>query len=132
MVGEYGPWIYMIFCVVLCISPPFAKPWLTISLKCLLYPRTKKQTYKDSFKGYNVILHYILKTIFIHIGYPAFHFRPINSEQDINLTDFHYSLGQATENKNMLHILFTRRFFFFLVYYFRNILLSSPIVCFFL
>ena len=40
-------------------------------------PRSKKKhwvTYKDSFKGYSVILHYILKTIFI--GYPAFFFRP--------------------------------------------------------
>ena len=56
------------------------------------YTRTKKKrrvTYKDSFKGYNIILHYILKAIFI--GYPVFHFRPSNSNQDINQADFHYS-----------------------------------------
>ena len=62
-------------------------------------------------KGYNVILHYILKTIFI--GYQAFQFQPSNRRQDISLIDFHYS---TPSNKiTMLHILCTRRFFFVLV-----------------
>ena len=87
-------------------------------LQCAIlsnYTRTKKKsrvTYKDSFKGYNVILHYILKIIFI--GYPAFHFRPSINEQDINLTDFHYS--RASDQIIMLHILCIRRLFFVQVY----------------
>ena len=43
-----------------------------------------------------------------------FHFRPSNSEQDINLTDFHYS--RPSHKTTMLHILCTRHFFFVLVY----------------
>ena len=79
------------------------------------YTRTKKKrrvAYKDSFKGYNVLLHYILKTNFI--GYSLFYFRPSNSEQDISPTDFHYS--RPCNKIIMLHILCTRRFFFVLVY----------------
>ena len=72
---------------------------------------------KDSFKGYNAELHYILKTI--TTGYPAFQFRPSNSEHDINLTDFHYS--RPSNEIIMLHILCTRRFFFVLVCNDRNV-----------
>ena len=87
----------------------------------MIYTKTKKKrrvTYKDSFKGYHVILHYILKTIFI--GLQAFLFRPRNSEQDINLTDFHYS--RPSNKISMLHILRTRRFFFVLVCIQKNLL----------
>ena len=73
--------------------------------------KKRRVTYKDSFKEYNVLLHYILKTIFI--GYTASHFRPSNSEQDINPTGFHYS--RPSNKIIMLHILCTRHFFFILV-----------------
>ena len=83
------------------------------------YTRTKKKrrvTYKDIFNRYNVILRYILNTIFI--DYPAFHFRPSNSEQDINLTDLHYS--RPSNEIIMWHILCTRLFFFVLTYIFGH------------
>ena len=60
-----------------------------------------KVTHKYSFKGYNYIKSISFKTILI--GNPAFLFRPSNSEQDINLTDFHYS-GPSSKII-MLHIL---------------------------
>ena len=90
-------------------------PWSTNWPTMTIYTRKKKKrrvTYKDSFKWYHVILHCILKTIFI--GYPAFHFRPSNSAQDINLTIFHYF--RPINEISMLHILCTRRFFFVSVY----------------
>ena len=84
--------------------------------------RTKKKrnvTYEDSFKGFYVILHYIIKTICIR--YPAFHFRPSNSKQDTNLTDFHCS--RPSNKIVMLHILCTRCFFVVLVIYLLSLLL---------
>ena len=70
---------------------------------------SKGVTVWEWVQGYNVILHYhillhyILKTFFI--GYPAFLFCPSNSEQDINLTDLHYS--RPSNKIIMLHILRT-------------------------
>ena len=87
---------------------------LSVIIFSTLHTRMKKKrqvTYIYSFNGYNVILHYSLKTIFT--GYPAFHFRPNNSKQDINLTDFHYS--RPSNEIIMLHILYTLCFFFVLV-----------------
>ena len=56
-----------------------------------------------------------------YIGYPTFHFRPSNSEQDINLTDFHYS--RPSNKISMLHISGTRRFFYVLVIF--NVMLRN-------
>ena len=54
----------------------------------LFFPQCfQKACFPGASKG--AIVWKWVKTIFI--GFPAFHFRPRNSEQDINLSDFHYS-----------------------------------------
>ena len=92
-----------------------------------LYTKTKKKrrvNYKNSFKRYNVKLHHIHETI--SIGYLAFHFRPSNREQDINLNDFHYS---RPSNKIIrMHILCTHRFLFVLVYLYTACNVIKPCI----
>ena len=54
-------------------------------MSCSLLLGQKENTgnlYKDSFKGCNLKLNYILLN-YLYIGYPAFHYSPSNSEQDL-------------------------------------------------
>ena len=75
--------------------------------------RTKKKrriTYKDSFQGCNVILHY-------HIHFlsknSSFLNHLVKFQSMFNLTDFHYS--RPSNEYYVLHILCIQRFFFALV-----------------
>ena len=66
------------------------------------------------------------RTGHISIGYLAFHFRPSNREQDINLNDFHYS--RPSNEIIRMHILCTHRFLFVLVYLYNACNVIKPCI----
>ena len=73
--------------------------------------KTLRVTYKDNFKGQNLIVYYYINVLY---KISSVWNQLVKLQSIFNQTDFHYS--RPSNKIYMLHILCTRLFFFVLVY----------------